>query len=321
MGRADRFPDLLDYLASRPEGATARQIAEHLRMARESVHRLLGKAPERGFPLDRNGPRYLLPSPDREPRLRPVPLTASEIRWLTHALDAPARRSPALRRVLDKLRASQGDEAARHFQPRPFLHIAHQDEWEDGLLDHLESACHTRHTLDLTYRNSIGETEQFLFDPYGIVVRRDHFYLVGHSHAPQHAPFEVIKLRLDAILHAPKTRDTFPNPQFDLSTYTQRDFGLFSGDGPPVLVRLHVDHARAHAVARTIRHPSQVCEGQPDGSMICTLTVPLSPDLVWWVANFGGGIRVLEPPALRQRVLEHGRAVTEAHILYEENIS
>lgn len=86
-------------------------------------------------------------------------------------------------------------------------------------------------------------------------------------------------------------------------------------------VRLYVSPAKAHAVARTIRHPSQVCEAQPDGSLFCTLTVPLSPDLVRWVANFEGGVRVLEPPALRQQVLELGRAVVAAHILYEEGIS
>lgn len=317
MGRGDRFVDLLEYLNSHPRGATARQIADHLGIARESAYRLLNKAGERGYPLNKEGHLYRLPSADRPEKSRSVALTPSEIRLLAQSLAAPARRSPGLRRVLGKLKAAQDDTAQRHFHARPFLYVAHQDDWEDGLLDQLEDACRTRHTLDVTYQNAAGELERFHFDPYGVLVRRDHFYLVGHSHAPQHTRLEVIKLRLDAIQHAPKTRETFAEPSFDLAAYAQQDFGVFSSGGEPALVRLHVAPAKAHAVARTRRHPSQVCEWQPDGSLICTLTVPLSPDLVWWVANYGGGMRVLEPPALRQQVLEHGRAVVEAQILYE----
>lgn len=317
MGRTDRFVDLLDYLNSHPRGATARQIADHLGIARESAYRLLGKARERGYPLVREGSLYRLPSADRPEKSRQVGLTPAEIRLLAQSLSAPARRSPSLRRMLEKLKAAQDEEIHRHFHARPFLYVAHQDDWEDGLLDHLEDACRTRHTLNVTYQNAEGKLERFHFDPYGVLVRRDHFYLVGHSHAPQHAGLEVIKLRLDAIQHAPKTRETFAKPSFDLAAYAQQDFGVFSGRGEPVPVQLHVAAPKAHAVARTRHHPSQVCEWQPDGSLICTLTVPLSPDLVWWVANYGSNVRVLEPPTLRQQLLEHGRAVMEAQILYE----
>ncbi len=136
MGQPDRFADLVDYLVYKPEGATAAQLAQHLGIARESVYRLLNKAPQRGTVIEKDGSIYRLSNPDRGQRRQQVLLSSSEIRLLTQALAPHMSRSPSLRKVLDKLKAAQDEAVQRHFHARSFLYVAHQDDWEDGLLDH-----------------------------------------------------------------------------------------------------------------------------------------------------------------------------------------
>jgi len=68
-------------------------------------------------------------------------------------------------------------------------------------------------------------------------------------------------------------------------------------------------------VAEEYWHPSQRVEEQPDGSVLFKLHIAVTPEFVNWLLYYGRRVEVLEPPALRERVVkEHRRAVE----MYEE---
>ena len=57
----------------------------------------------------------------------------------------------------------------------------------------------------------------------------------------------------------------------------------------------------------TIWHPSQVLERQKNGSIIMTLRVTDTVELYSWILGWGEKVKVLEPPELRQDIIETAR--------------
>lgn len=60
-------------------------------------------------------------------------------------------------------------------------------------------------------------------------------------------------------------------------------------------------------------HPSQVLEKQKDGSMIMTLQVTDTYELLSWILGWGEKMEVLEPPELRQDVIRTAKAMLGAY--------
>ena len=66
----------------------------------------------------------------------------------------------------------------------------------------------------------------------------------------------------------------------------------------------------------TTWHSSQKIEKQPDGSVIVTLRVFSSPELVTWIMGWGEKVEVLEPAELRKEVLQTAKAMVK---IYQKN--
>jgi predicted DNA-binding transcriptional regulator YafY len=62
-------------------------------------------------------------------------------------------------------------------------------------------------------------------------------------------------------------------------------------------------------------HSSQEAEEQPDGSVLFKLRIAaITPEFVNWVLYYGERVEVLEPPGLRERVVEEHQ---KASAIYE----
>ena len=70
-----------------------------------------------------------------------------------------------------------------------------------------------------------------------------------------------------------------------------------------------LDHARG----RERRHPTQVVEDLPDGSVVWQVEVPLSEDLVHFIVGYGPHATVLEPEELRRRVVAWAKGAVAAN--------
>lgn len=67
---------------------------------------------------------------------------------------------------------------------------------------------------------------------------------------------------------------------------------------------LHFQAHNAKSAAEVQRRPSREISPQDDGSLIYKLTVPISEELVWWVASWKG-LRVIAPEHPREKVRKH----------------
>ncbi len=91
---------------------------------------------------------------------------------------------------------------------------------------------------------------------------------------------------------------------FDLDAYS-----LVVIRRTPIAVEVVFDKATAAWARDRVWHPSQRLTPLRDGRLRMTLQVADTRELVGWILSFGSGIRVVSPPALRERVREEARKV------------
>ncbi|MFN4073586.1 MAG: helix-turn-helix transcriptional regulator [Thermus sp.] len=301
-----RLPDFIRLLFENPQGLPVEELASRLGITRQSVYRLREKAQALGVWIvsHRDDPRvpkgYLRLEEGGEVQLAPQ-LTWAELEALRSALERVEHLTPIARKALARL-AQAGPARLRREPPVVYTPLA--DQYPEGLFDRVVAAIRGRRVCQVTYRNARGQVKTYLFDPYVIIARDPHLYLVGANHNSRRAGHDpLVELRLDQVVSLKLTRMRYPKPAFDVQEYARQRFRTFKGEGDPVRVRVRFSPEKAGFIRRTLRHPSQRVEDLPDGSVIWQVEVPLSEDLVHFVVGYGPHAQVLEPEALRKRVV------------------
>jgi len=126
-------------------------------------------------------------------------------------------------------------------------------------------------------------------------------YVVAYCHLKK----GIRTFKIERIESAELTSEpyTIP-PDFDANEFFGSSWGIVvEGEVKTVRLRI-VDLEIMRIMEETVWHPSQVLERQPDGSMIMTLSVTDTYELVSWILGWGEKVEVLEPKELREKVME-----------------
>jgi len=95
----------------------------------------------------------------------------------------------------------------------------------------------------------------------------------------------------------------FEKPQdFRLSEYLSGSFGVHSGRGKPVAVRVRFDAFAGQLVRERTWHPSQKLKALSDGGVELSLRLAGFEELERWVLSWGPHAEVLAPAAFRESV-------------------
>jgi len=89
---------------------------------------------------------------------------------------------------------------------------------------------------------------------------------------------------------------------FTLDEYLNDAFGIWKDE--PEKVRIWFAAEVYSTIRERVWHPSQKFEDQDDGSIILTMTVPTSQELVGWILYWGNFAKVLEPEKLKIEIQE-----------------
>jgi predicted DNA-binding transcriptional regulator YafY len=147
--------------------------------------------------------------------------------------------------------------------------------------------------------------EQRDLEPYGVVLRLGHWYVVGHDRDRDASrAFRVDRIE-SAIETGPPGSFTVPD-DFDPARFV-RDDPMSYGDDRPVRARVRVEAARAGWVAELLGEDA-VEERHDDGAIVVGLDVVNREALRNWVLGLLEHAEVLGPPELRADVvgwLEH----------------
>ncbi len=147
--------------------------------------------------------------------------------------------------------------------------------------------------------------------PLGLVVRDPVSYLVAtlrdYSDVRQLA---LHRIEAAELLDEP----VVPPAGFDLDAYIheQRAFDLPEQEAP-VALHLAINSGVASHLAEAPLATDQTLEARGDGTWDLRATVPLTAQLRWWLLGFGRGVRVIEPPTLREEIAAELRAAAAAY--------
>jgi len=177
----------------------------------------------------------------------------------------------------------------------------------------LASGWVTQRRVRLSYAPPLRKSFECLFDPYLLepsAIGRT-IYAIGYSSGVN----ALRTYKLERIQQAELTNDTFTvSEKFKGPEMLQQAWGVMYGDEEPVKVRLRFSAAVTPRVRETRWHPSQELTLTRDGCEWTALigdTLEIEP----WIRSWGGDCEVLEPVALRERVLQHvRRAVMMYHL-------
>ncbi|MBC5736908.1 helix-turn-helix transcriptional regulator [Lawsonibacter faecis] len=136
------------------------------------------------------------------------------------------------------------------------------------------------------------EGRRYQVSPYGLLWDNENYYLAGFDH--QHAElrhYRVDKMAELAVTCLPRQGDgTCEN--FDIASYAQKHFGMFSGREGQVTLR-----CRKGLVGVVLDRFGQDVMLVPDGEEHFTATVRavVSPQFLGWVFGLGDGVAVTGP--------------------------
>jgi predicted DNA-binding transcriptional regulator YafY len=224
-------------------------------------------------------------------------LAADELAALALALQATGRSDEAGAGLL-KLEVDAGEPGATDRYGAPRLGVALDAPHRAALME----AQLTRTTVRFRYRPAGRDVGPRTVDPWALVHRRGRWYLVGHDQGRG----ERRAFRLDRIEGAVKPVGApggFPPPP--------RDVGVDDVVPPPA--RSGPDTATVVAAADVAWQVARRARGggtESDGGWTTfTVSVVDPDDFVSWVLEFGPDVRVVDPPELRDAVVERLEAL------------
>jgi len=224
-----------------------------------------------------------------------VSFTAAEIGVLSLAATVwqDAHLHGSARRGLTKLRA-----VAAGAEPDDHLGVALRVQPAETALGPLLDAIGSRQAVTFTYRAaSTGEESRRRVQPWRLLSRDRGWYLVGHD-VDRDAPRV---FRLSRVVGA--VRPTGPTGAFEVPEHDPQEL-LALGAGSGVRAVLAVLPERAAALrARAVEE-----RGERDGRTVLVVETDDAGALAAEVASYGAAVLVLDPPELRESVLERLRA-------------
>jgi predicted DNA-binding transcriptional regulator YafY len=291
----------IEILQTHP-GATADELAARLGVTERAARRYVGILREAGIPVDSiRGPYggYRL---GRGARMPPVVFTEPEALGLVMAVldgrqaaaDVEDLVGSALDKVIRALPESIGRQATTlraHASAAPNRYPTRPDP---STTSALVTAIAARRRVVLAYRSASGNEWEAEVDPWAVVVRHGHWYLLCHAHRAG----AIRTYRLDRVRAIRQTADEFEPPE-DLDPITAVEENLGTGWEFPTRV---VFDAPPEQVAPWIRPPMGRLEPLDGGCVLVGSTSNPTMYAQEWLANVPFDFRVDGGPELRAAV-------------------
>jgi predicted DNA-binding transcriptional regulator YafY len=150
---------------------------------------------------------------------------------------------------------------------------------------------------------------RYTVSPYALLWDDEYYYMVGYyEQYGGLSNFRVDKMDAVRISDEPRVDGA---EQFDAAEYAKRQFSMFSGEVADV--RLKVQRKFIGAAIDRFGDNIMVFP-HDDDSVIINAQVEISPIFIAWLFQFGGGIEVLSPRSVRDKVVKAAEQMREAYL-------
>ena len=202
-----------------------------------------------------------------------------------------AMRNTTLRRLAPDVEALVRAEAIGvQAGPRPF-----EDE---AVITTLRYALKAMKRVSFAYQGGRTPGRRRRVTPYGLMFSRTNYLVAAERDAGDPRNW-----RLDRIVDIEVLEEAGAAPEdFNLQDYAARSFGVYQDEIQNVVLRISPDGA-ADALSWRF-HPSQVVTRQADGAVVVRFSVSGMLELAWHLFSWGDKVEVIQPPLLRNLLIE-----------------
>jgi len=288
-------------------GLKPSELAQMLNVDRSTIHRDLQEISQRVAVIQEDDGRYRI---DPSQYTRNVTLSNAEAltiyialrRFIRQTSHAPSFFTTAVQKIAKALRHASLTEYLG--MSSSLLDTERQASSEQTeVWNRLLQSWYEQVVVRLEYRPnrsgewSVHEFEPYLFEP---AVLSHGVYVIGWSRTRG----QLRTLKIDRIRNVSLTAQFFERrDDITPDDLFRNAWGVWYGAERTHVV-LRFDAAVADRVRETVWHPSQRIEEQPDGSLIWTVEVAGTLELVSWIRGWGHEVEVLEPLKLREEIID-----------------
>lgn len=144
------------------------------------------------------------------------------------------------------------------------------------------------------YREKIYRREggRYTVSPYGLIWNNENYYLVAYNSANAQMRHYRVDKMTDIVITGLRREGEEQFPQFDVATYGQKHFGMFSGEEASVTLRCH--RTMASVILDRFGHDI-ILVPQDEEHFNVTLPVVLSPQFYGWLFGLEGSVILTAP--------------------------
>ena len=157
------------------------------------------------------------------------------------------------------------------------------------------------------YRREGG---RYTVSPYGLIWNNENYYLVAYDSANAQMRHYRVDKMTDIVITSLTREGEDQFPQFDVATYGQKHFGMFSGDEAAVTLRCR--RHMASVILDRFGHDI-IMVPQNEEFFHVTLPVVLSPQFYGWLFGLEGNVVLIAPQWAADTYRQKLAAVSELY--------
>ena len=327
--RYERLSNILQLatsLQARRGGLTLDDVMQEFNVSRRTAERLRDAVDKAFGPLmtvdaDDRRIHWRLESPNLGGLIRVSDAELTDLATAAASMerDGHTDQAASLRALGDKLQARMlsgaGKDANSGFEEllraeglamRPGPH----QQFEDGLLSTVREAIKRRHVLAFDYaaRGPQAPSKRRRVRPYGVLYGSRTLLVAPTEHHDNLLLWRLSSMRNAEVSNAPFT----PDPEFDLTAFAKRAFGVFQER--PFQVTLRFTPSVAPDAAGFLFHPAQQIAHNDDGSLTVRFKAGGALEMCWHLFTWGEEVTIEQPERLRQQMADLCAALATHHV-------
>lgn len=183
-------------------------------------------------------------------------------------------------------------------------------------IDQLTEKIVEKEWIKIEYEKEHGKDKNYLVYPYQFFYFGGTLYLASYMPGKQ----KVFTLAIHKIkkISSP-SKETIEEmkskrvPKFDYKKFRETRFGVWVGEPVRVMLEVHQDYRRYFK--NRIFHDSQITfeEDNEADNIRIRMDVPLAPELISWILKWNGGLKVISPQELKDKVREAAIDIINVH--------
>ncbi len=330
-GQVSRFYCILNILEASNYGLTADQIWERVKEAghkasKRTIYRDIEALQQSGFPL--SNPNDSVQEGAQKWKLeRHAKITDNFILnskellalFLARGVLTPLKDTPFysdLESIFKKIETRIDGKARKHLtELMEDFHFDPLPKWGLGLdsdtVETIRAATAEKQVLKVTYSSVNGrDKRERKLGPHFLYFAKGSIYLIAEDLEDKTVKLWSVARMSDAKF----LEEVYKKPTVNPEEYFKSAFGVFIG-GKSQTVRLEFAPVIAPFVKERGWHPTQKIISKGNGSILFEMEVSLTSEVVQWVLGFGPNCRVIEPKELKDKLIEHSRALIS---MYEQ---